>query len=38
MAEQGDGVRQLVVFELANEVYGINIGTVREIIRMQSVT
>jgi purine-binding chemotaxis protein CheW len=38
MAEQGDGVRQLVVFELANEVYGINIGTVREIIRMQTVT
>ena len=38
MAEQGDGVRQLVVFELANEVYGINIGTVREIIRMQAVT
>jgi purine-binding chemotaxis protein CheW len=38
MAEQGDDVRQLVVFELANEVYGINIGTVREIIRMQTVT
>ena len=38
MAEQGDGVRQLVVFELANEVYGINIGTVREIIRTQTVT
>ena len=38
MAEQGDGVRQLVVFELANEVYGINIGTVRVIIRMQTVT
>ena len=38
MVEQGDGVRQLVVFELANEVYGINIGTVREIIRMQTVT
>lgn len=38
MAEQGDDVRQLVVFELGNEVYGINIGTVREIIRMQSVT
>lgn len=30
--------RQLVVFDLANEVYGINIGTVREIIRMQTVT
>ena len=38
MVEQGYGVRQLVVFELANEVYGINIGTVREIIRMQTVT
>ncbi len=30
--------RQLVVFDLGNEVYGINIGTVREIIRMQTVT
>ena len=30
--------RQLVVFELANEVYGISIGTVREIIRMQTIT
>lgn len=30
--------RQLVVFDLANEVYGISIGTVREIIRMQTVT
>jgi len=38
MADQGDRVRQLVVFELANEVYGINIGTVREIIRTQTVT
>ncbi|MDA0353006.1 MAG: chemotaxis protein CheW [Chloroflexi bacterium] len=38
MADQGDRVRQLVVFELANEVYGINIGAVREIIRTQTVT
>ena len=30
--------RQLVVFNLANEVYGIHINTVREIIRMQTVT
>ena len=36
MAEGAE--RQLVVFDLANEVYGINIGTVREIIRMQPVT
>jgi purine-binding chemotaxis protein CheW len=36
MAEGAE--RQLVVFELAKEVYGINIGTVREIIRMQTIT
>lgn len=30
--------RQLVVFDLAGEAYGVNIGTVREIIRMQSIT
>lgn len=30
--------RQLVVFDLAGEVYGVNIGTVREIIRMQEIT
>jgi len=30
--------RQLVVFDLAGEVYGVNIGTVREIIRMQDIT
>ncbi len=30
--------RQLVVFDLAGEAYGVNIGTVREIIRMQAVT
>lgn len=38
MAEQGNDERQLVVFRLGDEVYGINIGTVREIIRMQTVT
>ena len=37
MAEQGVE-RQLVVFDLAGEVYGVNIETVREIIRMQEVT
>lgn len=30
--------RQLVVFDLAGEVYGVDIGTVREIIRMQEIT
>jgi purine-binding chemotaxis protein CheW len=29
---------QLVVFDLANEVYGVDIAVVREIIRMQPVT
>ncbi len=29
---------QLVVFELANEVYGVDIGRVQEIIRMTSIT
>jgi purine-binding chemotaxis protein CheW len=39
MAEQGgDTERQLVVFDLADEVYGVEINTVREIIRMQAVT
>ncbi|PKN82918.1 MAG: chemotaxis protein CheW, partial [Chloroflexi bacterium HGW-Chloroflexi-9] len=36
MAEQLE--RQLVVFELGNEAYGININAVREIIRMQAIT
>ena len=36
MAE--DAERQLVVFDLAGEIYGVNIETVREIIRMQAVT
>lgn len=30
--------RQLVVFDLASEAYGVNIGTAREIIRMQQIT
>ncbi len=30
--------QQLVVFGLAGEAYGVDIGTVREIIRMQDVT
>ncbi len=36
MAEGAE--RQLVVFDLAGEIYGVNIETVREIIRMQAVT
>ena len=30
--------KQLVVFDLASEGYGVDIGTVREIIRMQEIT
>lgn len=30
--------RQLVVFDLASEAYGVDIGAVREIIRMQDIT
>lgn len=37
MSEQGTE-QQLVVLDLAGEAYGLDIGTVREIIRMQSVT
>lgn len=37
MAER-DSERQLVVFDLAGEVYGVDINSVREIIRMQAVT
>lgn len=37
MAEQVDE-RQIVVFDLASEAYGIGIATVREIIRMQDIT
>ena len=37
MAEQGNE-RQLVVFDLSGEAYGVSIAAVREIIRMQSIT
>ena len=30
--------KQLVVFDLASEAYGVDIGAVREIIRMQAIT
>ena len=30
--------QQLVVFDLASESYGVDIGAVREIIRMQEIT
>ena len=30
--------RQLVVFDLDSEAYGVDIGAVREIIRMQDIT
>ena len=32
------GEMQLVVFDLASEFYGVDIGDVREIMRMQNVT
>ena len=35
---QGGEERQLVIFGLADESYGVDIGTVREIIRMQEIT
>ena len=41
MAEPGSdqgGERQLVVFDLSGEAYGVSIATVREIIRMQTIT
>ncbi|MEE8413126.1 MAG: chemotaxis protein CheW [Dehalococcoidales bacterium] len=40
MAEKTDTANemQLVVFDLASEYYGVDIGDVREIIRMQTVT
>ncbi len=40
MAEQTDALTetQLVVFDLAAEYYGVDIGDVREIIRMQTIT
>ena len=36
--DTGEAERQLVVFDLASEAYGVDISTVREIIRMQTVT
>ena len=33
-----DGVQQLVIFSLAEESYGVDIGTVSEIIRLQEIT
>ena len=38
MAENAVSERQLVVFQLAGEQYGVNIQDVREIIRTQAVT
>ena len=39
VTEMQDGEeRQLVIFDLAGQSYGVNIGTVREIIRMQEIT
>ncbi len=37
MAEQ-EAERQLVVFDLSGEIYGADIGSVREIVRPQAVT
>lgn len=38
MDNSNSNERQLVVFRLADEDYGLNIETVREIIRLQAVT
>jgi len=41
MADNGSAAkaeRQLVVFDLVPEAYGVDIGTVREIIRVQEIT
>lgn len=38
MTDEQGTERQLVVFDLAGEAYGVNIETVREIIRMQTIT
>ena len=38
MAEESMSERQLVIFQLAGERYGVNIQDVREIIRTQAVT
>ena len=36
--DTAQGEEQLVVFDLAAEAYGVDIGAVREIIRMQDIT
>ncbi len=36
--DAGQAEKQLVVFDLATELYGVDIGVVREIIRMQELT
>lgn len=36
--DAGQTEKQLVVFDLATELYGVDIGVVREIIRMQELT
>jgi len=33
-----DGERQIVIFNLGKEEFGVNINEVREIIRMEKVT
>ena len=38
MVDDGSGERQLVVFDLANESFGVDIDAVREIIRTQEIT
>ena len=38
LQKRGSEERQLVVFRLANDVYGLEIQAVREIIRMQEIT
>ena len=38
IAEISQAEEQLVVFDLASEAYGVDIGAVREIIRMQEIT
>ncbi len=37
-ADNEVGEKQLVVFDLAEETYGVDIGSVREIIRIQEIT
>lgn len=37
MSEETQGERQLVVFELNGESYGVDVASIREIIRMQDI-